>query len=850
MNIGFDDVALLAPFSKNRGIGNYAADLFRTLEEIDHENQYYMLNIMERYSWPSPKKTSDNNTDCCKNRIVSSYHYLGKEYFLAKGQYRPILGKIVKKFIEENNIDIFIITSPFDDHVLPYDLKWFEEKGVRVIAIVYDIIPYVMRERYLSVQSSYEWYMSCVSMLEKCDRVAVISESVKDDLVSYLNFDANKIDIIWGASNANIHKIDVSESKKTEIKKKFGINKKFIMCTGGDDERKNIAGLIEAYGKISEALRSEYQLTVVCKLSKESERRYKNLATELHVDEDVVLTNFVSNEELICLYNMGSLMAFPSKYEGFGLPVVEAFACDMPVLTSNNSSLVQIAGDAAVLVDPFSIDSIAAGLEEALTAQNLKQFIVAGRKRLEIFQWKNVAKLLLDSVEKTLRETRKIKTTQEPVVDRKLKRIAYFTPLPPIKSGISDYSVDVITELSKYCDIDVFIDNNYKANCQFPKNVRIFHHCVFNITEGYDEILYHMGNSEYHFYMYRYIREYPGIVVLHDYNLHGAIQYDSNRKNSLWQYSYYLREDYSLEYIYHYIDEYANRRGSRSLFDMPVNGFVTNYAKKIIVHSNWCAEKVLKSDIQRPVYVIPFYSKNVFSAVRRKQAEVVRIGVFGFLADTKRIMPIANAFLKLQKEYPNTKLIYVGEAVGNIQNELYDFLRQNKLENHVTVTGYTTIEDFQKYMTQVDICLNLRYPYQGETSASLLRLLGSANAVIVNDIGSFSEFPDDVCVKIPDVAQMNPDEEIETIYHALKMLIVDEKKRERISKNAASYVKNHCSIQKIAKQYLEVLTAETEEKVVTEKMLINMVAEGLVSADYTESEMNELSETLAYVEFS
>ena len=113
-------------------------------------------------------------------------------------------------------------------------------------------------------------------------------------------------------------------------------------------------------------LKEQYQLVIVCKLSQEAVDGFMKLAKESGAEGRVICTNFVTDEELLIFYNLAHLTAFPSKYEGFGLPVVESWACGTPVLTSNNSSLVEVGGDGAVLVNTNDVSDITRGLVQAL----------------------------------------------------------------------------------------------------------------------------------------------------------------------------------------------------------------------------------------------------------------------------------------------------------------------------------------------------------------------------------------------------------------------------------------------------------------------------------------------------
>lgn len=831
MNIAFDDIALLGPLSKNRGIGNYAFGLFKTLIKSDKENHYYMFNIMEEFSWKS--YADDEN-------IIEDFYYLGKEQFLAHEPYKEIFGKILQNFIKKNEIDIFIITSPFDGHVLPYRKEWFQ--NVNVVAIVYDIIPYVMKEHYLTDKNSYKWYMSCVDMLRWCDRLLVISNSVKTDLIHYLDFPADRIDVIWGAINEQFRMINISLDEQKRLYTKFGIHGKYIMCTGGDDERKNIEGLIRSYGKLSKEVRGDYQLVIVCKLSQTSVEKYHNLAIECGVENQVVLTNFASDEELVFLYNLASLMVFPSKYEGFGLPIVEAFACNVPVVTSNNSSLVEIAGDAAILVNPFSEEDVSRGILKALTNCDLEELRLKGRERLKIFQWENVAQWLLQSIHKLNVKNGEKETAR--------KKIAFFTPLPPVESGISDYSVDIIGEINKYFDIDIFIDDGYEASGVSSHTIKIFNHRKYKTQQSYYRTIYQMGNSSYHTYMLPYISRNGGIVVLHDYNLHGALHYVSMSKRNYSMYKKFLLEDYDKTKVESYLEEYRTGKTQPQIYEMVINGAVVNYATQIIVHSEWAAEQLLRKNIEYKVHTIPHYAiiqdipdENIAKQELGLLNKGMIIGMFGYIHETKRIFPILHAFKRLRKE-ETACLVCVGKLAKEIETDFNEFVSKNNLADSVIVTGYIDLEIFQKYIDAVDICLNLRYPYNGETSGSLMRILSKGKAVVVNDIGSFSEIPDDACIKLPDARDLTINHEADNIFGALKMLIADSEYRSTLRKNARLYAEKTLDLEVVGKLYKDVIELPQQASPLTENVLKG-IADELAEKKYSREEVRNISDSLS-----
>ncbi len=831
---------MLGSMSKNRGIGNYALSQFRKMIERDQNNQYFFLNLLEELSLSDFVDHAEN--------LHEFYFYTGEDNYLLKDpQMFAVIGDLIQNFILEHQIDVFYITSPFEGKCFLYQNEWFAH--TKVVATVYDIIPYLMKEHYLTNASAYQAYMDRVEMLRGVDRCLVISNSVKNDLLEHLQFDPDKIDVIYGAADECYCKIAVSEEEKEALCQKYMIDSPYIMCTGGDDERKNLEGLILAYSMLPKQLIDQYQLVIVCKLTKSSFNRYMTLVEKKQLTGRVILTNFIPNEELIVLYNLAHLLAFPSKYEGFGLPIVEAWACGTPVLTSNNSSLGEIAGDAAVLVDPFSVEDVTRGLTEALMSADLTALRNKGVERLKLFQWDIVADFTISYIEKECQM--KTESALSPTVKTEKAKLAFFTPLPPVKSGISDYSVDILNAISDSFTIDVFIDDGYQPDRLLRGSIQIYHHREFR-AKKYDHILFQVGNSEYHSYMFPYIVKYGGIVVLHDYNLHSVAHYESNRrKNSLSLYREYLLMDYPVSYVNEYLQKLKSGKSGVRVFEIEVNSFVVNYANKIIVHSDEAKAKLLQRDIGRNVKKIHSYAK--IEPLKDSGIAKTELGIpkdqvvfasFGYIQKTKRSIPVLKAFHRLSKKYSNVHYYFVGSPDLTVRDELYQYIKDNQLESHVTITGYIGLEDFTRYIDATDICVNLRYPSNGETSGSLMRTLAKGKCVMINDIGSFREIPDHCCVKLPSPESMVERQEVELIYQEFERLLQEKDRIGEICANARKYAEQYLDLDRVAKQYVAFIQEERVPSL-TEEMLGKLRNE-IQTRNYSSLQIEQLGRTLGY----
>ncbi len=835
MNIAFDAYAILGPMSRNRGIGNYALSQFAGMVERDSSNSYFFLNMIDKDFRLSDHISGGNLTEDFLDTGA-------KNALLCSEVYAPAVGAAIKRYIAENKIDIFYITSPFEVNFMLYQKEWFE--GVKVVVTVYDIIPYVMKKKYLADKNTHDWYMRCVENLRWADELFVISESVKTDLVKLLNFPPEKIKVIWGAVDERYRVVDIPESEKNALLSKFGVTKPFIMCTGGEDGRKNLDGLVRAYALMPADIRSRYQLVVVCKLSPNGLKNLTAEAEKAGVKNDVIFTNFVTDDELLRFYNLASLMAFPSKYEGFGLPIVEAWACGTPVLTGDNSSLREIGGDAVVLVDADSDRSIADGMAKMLADEAmLTEYAAKGAERLKLYRWDNIN----DDIIALLNEITPLPRTGKP---QERVKIAFFTPLPPVESGISDYSEDIISELCKLCDIDVFIDGGYTPTSQFPENVKIFGHKEYPAkASGYCDTIFQMGNSEFHFYMYDYIRKYHGTVVLHDYNLHGAFYHRAITvgKGDAELYRRFVEADCPGKSGY--VSAVASGTAAPDLYGMELNSYITGAADRIIVHSRESERKLLLRDISRNVQVIASYAKILpltdSAAVKEQNGispDTTVISAFGGIHSTKRAMPILRAFAKLRKERSDIMLLFAGKPSEDIKPELEKFIADNGLADFVKITGYISIDKFKEYIDMTDICLNLRYPSNGETSGSLMRILAKGRCVVVNDIGSFAEFGDSICVKLPSVEKMGEVREPEEIYTVLKRLTDFPEERERIGAAARKFAEEELDLRMIAQKYYDFILTGRKQPALSEAI----IAAARRDSNIAVSDIRGIAATLAY----
>ena len=366
-------------------------------------------------------------------------------------------------------------------------------------------------------------------------------------------------------------------------------------------------------------------------------------------------------------------------------------------------------------------------------------------------------------------------------------RLAFFSPLPPAKSGIADYSAALLDSLTRHAAIDVYT----RPEPDFD-------------PAGLDGVLYQLGNNPFHSFVYEQALKTPGIVVMHEANLHHLIA-DITIRRGDWD--AYLRE---VEYdggaaALAFAQRVRRLEAGPDYEGVPMLRRVLERSRGAIAHSRFVAGQLRAAGYRGPVAVIPHgaWLPNAEQAGREKLGigqETPLIGIFGFLKPYKRIPESLRAFRRLLQVYPDARMLLAGEIHPDLP--LQSMISSLGIGAGVRVTGFADIGDFVGAIAAADIVLNLRYPTVGETSGTLLRALGLGKAVLVSDVGAFAEYPDEVCLKVP----VDHAEE-DTILEYLKLLVSRSDLRESLGRKAREWVARECSWDIVAGKYIDFVKA-------------------------------------------
>ena len=372
-------------------------------------------------------------------------------------------------------------------------------------------------------------------------------------------------------------------------------------------------------------------------------------------------------------------------------------------------------------------------------------------------------------------------------------RAAFFSPLPPARSGIADYSEALIESLGPLVDLEVFA----RAEDAFDPS-------------RFDIALYQVGNNQYHDFVYETALRHPGVVVMHESNLHHLISDITIRRDD-WD--GYVRE---CEYnggaaAGAYAERVRKLEVGPDYEGLPMTRRLLERARGVVVHSRHMEREVLAAGFTGPVAVIPHGAwipdadRNAWRQKLGIDEITPLIGIFGYLKPYKRIAESLRAFQRLVRLVPQARMILVGEP--HPEFPLAAMIRTMSLSANVRVLGFAPIEEFVGYLGACDIVLNLRYPTVGESSGTLLRSLGLGKAVMVSEVGSFQEFPEDVCLKVPVGAG-----EEDIIFEYMNLLVSRPEVAQALGANARDYVARECNWGAVARQYAAFLEAVVEGK--------------------------------------
>ena len=725
---------------------------------------------------------------------------------------------IRESFLASLEPDFVLITSIFegysDDAIHSIGLL---SKNFLTAVVLYDLIPLIESDVYLKPNPTYEnYYKNQLLYLSQADICLAISNSSRQEAITYLKIQPDQVINISTAADNHFKPITIDSADETNIRKRFKLTRPYLMCSGATDERKNHLRLIKAYSLLQLELRNKYQLAIVGGLFDSHRTKFEAYIEECGLTlDDVVITGRVTDTEMVRLYNLCNLFVFPSWHEGFGLPALEAMCCGAPVIGSNTTSLPEVIGRPDALFDPFDENSIARKIAEVLTNDELRNDLANhALEQAKLFSWDESAHRTIAAFEQIHIPDHKPSGRNCDVKDIRPK-LAFISPLPPERSGISGYSADLLPELARYYIIDVIVSQEQITDAWVLENCAV-HDVAWFIKNHdlYDRVLYQFGNSHFHQHMFSLLEQIPGIVVLHDFFLSGIVAHmdvQGIAPNS-WNLELYHAHGFKA------VQEHVHSLNwDNEVFKYPCNRTVLENAQGIIVHSQnsvRLASQWMGFGFGRNWSVIPLV-RGPGTTTKRSEArkalgiktDAFVICSFGMLHETKQNQRLLDAWLasSLTKD-SRCILVFVGENHGAGYGEkLTATINNSGFSSRINITGWTDSTTFCHYLAAADMGVQLRTLSRGETSAAVLDCMNYGLPTIVNANGSMADLPPDAVWLLPDDFK---DSELTT---ALETLWKDEDKQQAIGVRAREVIATQHSPQVCAKQYAKSIESYFEK---------------------------------------
>ena len=370
MKIGFDAKRI---FHNTTGLGNYSRDLVRVLDTFYPSNTYFLYN-------PKPKKvTRLQLTDSMKEVLPNSFFW---KKFSSLWRQRAIIQQIKK-----DKIDLF--------HGLSGEIpRGLRKEGIKSVVTIHDLI----FMRYPNLYSYFDRKIHLAKFkyaAEQADKIIAISEQTKEDIIYYLKVASSKIEVVYQGCS-DVFKQQRTEQEKLALKKKYQLPEKFLLNVGTVEERKNALTIIKAIKNI------ETFLVIVGKKTKYYQQIKSYIETH-NLKDKVLFLEGLTLDELSTLYQLAEIFIYPSIFEGFGIPIIEALYSKTPVITTNTGVFPEAGGPFSRYINPYSVDELEKSICEllAITVSEKEEIVEKGYTFVQRFNDDVIAKSVMEVYEKT-----------------------------------------------------------------------------------------------------------------------------------------------------------------------------------------------------------------------------------------------------------------------------------------------------------------------------------------------------------------------------------------------------------------------------------------------------------------
>ena len=563
----------------------------------------------------------------------------------------------------------------------------------------------------------------------------------------------------------------------------------------------HVTMLLAAFVLQAEATRQGRRLVIIGATGAAERARLQTVAAGLGVDAgQLVFEEDTSDAALRALYAQAAVLVCASGDQTYS--ALEAMACGVPVIAAQHDALAPLIEAPQALFDRPDAGAVGVALGHVLSDAALRQSLRERGLALAARSGMNDhARALWSAFEAAVAQPAQASQAAR----RRRPRLAFVSPLPPERSGIADYSAELVPELARYYDIDLVVSQAQVNDPWIEANLPLRSVEWFDAhAQDYDRVLYHFGNSPMHQHMFGLLERHPGIVVLHDFYLGNIVHHLEHTGYAPGAFQQAL-------YHSHGFAAFADQRKigvNASVWKYPCNKALLDQASGVIVHARYpaqLAEQWYGSSGVAKWRTLPLLRARhpggeraaARAALNLAPTDIV-VCSFGLLGPTKRNDALLAAWLASPlAQDPNCRLVFVGAPdPGAYGRDFARQIEQASCARPVEVTGFVEHDVYRSWLAAVDCAVQLRIQSRGETSAAILDCLLYGVPAIANAHGSSAELPDDVLVKLAD------DFSSAELAAALALLRDDAGLRAALSKRAGDYIDAGHSPAHVGRQYV------------------------------------------------
>jgi glycosyltransferase involved in cell wall biosynthesis len=669
---------------------------------------------------------------------------------------------------------VYHCLSPFELQV-PLEQLWPREaarRGLLLALTAYDLIPLELSSHYLREAGARRRYRTRVGFLRAADAVLAISRAAAGQVRDLAGVDERRIAVVGTGISAHFRppgsRARAGAAARVAVP---GLEQHFVLCPAGTDYRKNIEAVIRAYAELEEPLRAAFQLVVSCEMTDQPRAHFEWVARALGIADRVLLTGFVSDEALLCLYQATDLVVFPSLSEGFGLPLAEALACGAPAIGSDIPAIAELVGPEQRF-DPTDVGAIAAALRHALTDEPWRTAL-PGRSGYRPGTWHEVAKQAAGAYERLL---------GRPLHSwRRHPTMAFVTPLPPAPTGIAHHSLRLAEEVAATgrVDLDVFADSLDREPYvpTPPAGVPTFPAAMMGsiggLRGGYDHVVYALGNSDNHVGALKLLRRHKGVVICHDVRLTNLYYFGAKDAEAVpGGFRAALRRMYEGALPEHVGESGRLSQAEEEQYGVLMAREVMDLCERFLVSSTAAAalaavDAGLDPESVAKIALLPFAAERPVASrggfddldddggplPDGEGPLVVALGIVHLIRQPFKLLEAFAAAVRAGE--PAARLAYVGPVPQELRDELTTRAAELGVAGSVILTGQVGTARYLEWMERATLAVQLRAQWNGEASLTVGECMVAGVPLIVSDLGWVRDLPPDSVARIaPDATPL------------------------------------------------------------------------------------------------